>query len=909
MNKFKKAILGLAAAAGISCLCGVAAGCAPKYYKLVFEGSGIDYVLQDKLAEFENGGTVRKGVEVRFTVSLGANTVGDPIIYLSDGTTLTPDENGVYSFVMNGETKVSAGGLNGIYTLTMDRFETVTNPDGESVRQECWIHYLDENGNELGDEVRLEGGSNFKFKLNISPYYEQSCSVNCGYDVLEPDANGVYTVENITSDATVRVSGLKQELSFLGRENCGKGTEDDPFLLSRPIDLYYLAVVVNSRDYVTYRDDYYKLADDIDMQGEQLFVVGDLSHENASFLGSFDGNGKTISNFYITDEVIDQTTFVKEYLPNVGLFGNAVATVSSPVVIKNLTLKDYELRVHPGESQARSVSGSLLGAGLGVQITNCHADGEIIAFGDDNQIVFTGGLVGYLQAGYGMVGSTLVTYDSFLRSCSTNVSIEGTGSPRSMGGIVGYLSSANTNAIAYVVNSYSTGDIYGAMHAGGIVGTLGRYSSVSNCYSTSVVSASNTIASAMITPDYMVAYAGGIVGFADEDTVVASCYAANAKLSANSVHGASYQDTGRNYDGVIGHAAESGSVEINSASPVLYNNQPKRSGATPAMFTETLGWSVYDWNFSGDLPVVQTPAGALNEKRELTIIVKDADGKELNTYSYAVSERPPVHEWYSQNKLPVYETSADNGKLSWGYYFDKALTQKVPYGFVPAATQTTLYVGFADYAEVAGTYYVSDAIYSNGAYIELDANGNVFFRNGGLTYRSKYTYDGDEVTFIDSAFANLLYTMEEINGGYCTFRGIKTDDGFTLSGKATLLDLENSTAENEAEVIRDLKFNVVKASSAFTYGEYYADNGTTYTFNKGGTGVFINARKVRQNFTYTISGNEIDIVYDGANGGATATLAGGKVTKVGNETVRLKDGFAGLWLATANSVVSFEFDG
>lgn len=909
MNKFKKAMLGCVVAAGVSCLCGAAACSAPKYYQLIFEGSGIDYVLQDRLAEFENGGTVKKGVEVRFTVSLGASTIGEPVISLDDGTELIPDENGVYSFVMNRETKVSASGLNGIYTLTLDKFEEVLGNDGQYTREERRITYLDEKGNELDGEVRLEGGSNFKFKLDISPYYVQSCSVNCGYEVIEPDKNGVYTVENITSDSIVRVSGLVQEESFFGRENCGSGTEEDPYLLSRPIDMFYLAAVVNDDYYVNYRYRHFKLASDIDMQGEQMFVIGDGSNDSAAFMGTFDGNGKTISNFYITDEVIDQENYESEYLVNVGLFGNAVATTSSPVVIKNLTLKDYEVRVHPGESQARSFSGSLVGSGIGVQITNCHAQGEIIAFNDDNQLVFTGGLAGFLQAAYGTIGSTVVTYDSFVRSCSTNINIEGMGSPRSAGGLVGYLVSANTNAIAYVVNSYSTGNVYGAMHAGGIVGTLGRYSSIANCYSTSTVSASNSIASSMVSADYKVAYAGGIAGYADEDTVIASCYAANGRLSANSVHGARYEDTGKNYDGVIGHAAEKGSIAINSAAPVLYNNLPKRSGATAAMFTETLGWSEYDWVFTGELPTVQPVAGILNDKRELAITVKAVAGNFERTYSYQVSERPPVHEWYSQNKLPEYETNSSD-KLSWGYYFDKALTQKVPYGFVPAAKQTTLYVGFADYSEVAGKYYVSDATYSNGAYMELDENGNVFFRNGGLTYRSKYTYDGNEITLVDSAFANLLYTMEEINGGYCTFRGVKTDEGFTLTGKAMMIDAVNSTEEDQVEVLRDMRFSVVKENDNFAYGEYRADNdGSTYLFNKGGTGVFINARKVRQSFTYTVSGSDVTIVYDGGNGGAEATLEGGAISKVGNVNVRLKDGFAGVWRTTANSDVWFEFDG
>ncbi|MDE7076225.1 MAG: hypothetical protein K2O62_02760, partial [Clostridia bacterium] len=398
-----------------------------------------------------------------------------------------------------------------------------------------------------------------------------------------------------------------------------------------------------------------------------------------------------------------------------------------------------------------------------------------------------------------------------------------------------------------------------------------------------------------------------IVGYADEDTVVASCYAANGRMSATSVHGASYQDTGKDFDGVIGHAAAKQSIAVNSAGVISYNNHIKRTGASSAMFKETLGWSEKDWDFSGDLPVAQS-VGGLNGEVELTVVVKDANNDNfVRTYSYTVSaNRPPVHEWYRQNKLPEYESNENNTALSWGYYFDKALTQKVPYGFVPATAKTTLYVGFADYSEVAGTYYVSDATYSNGAYIELDGEGNVFFRNGGLTYRSKYTYDGNEIVLMDSALANLLYTMEEIDGNYFTVKGVKTDEGFVLSGTAILVDVENSTDDNPVSITENMTLSVVKASNTFVYGEYLAEsNGSTYLFSKGGTGVFINERKVRQSFTYTVSGNEVNIVYDGGNGGATATLSPAdgklKVEKVGNLTVRLKDGFAGVWRTTANS--------
>ncbi len=899
MNKFKKILLTVLIVTGIGCLVGLTACAKPDYYKLTFEGTGIDYILQDALSPeegdvFLSGGTVKAGVEVKFTISVGSNVVGTPVILLN-GQPLTPDENNVYSFIMSSESVVSVQGLNKIVTVTMDKTQLVSDGEGGTVEEELWIDYLDESGKEMGDSLSMEAGQ-LKFKLKLSPYYKrisedgaQPFTVSCNTEELTPDADGYY-VADVLSDSTISVSGLNLDKSFLER-NEGNGSAEDPYIIRKPIDLFNMAAFVNSEFYTTFSYAHYSLEADIDMEGEKLFVIGDASNENAMFCGTFAGNGHKISNFYITDEVISQTTFEKAFLPYVGLFGFAGALVDSPAKISDLTLENYEIEVHTGDSEEATYAGSLLGFGIGVEITNCRASGEILATGNDNKIIYLGGLAGLLQSAYRDMGTRVVTYDSYVYGSSTDVVITGIGTPMAAGGIVGRLITADINAIAYVANSYSTGPVTGAMHTGGIVGTLGKLSSVTNCYSTSAVSAANGIANGLVSEEYKVAYAGGIAGYAENDTVISSCYSANADISAHSDNGAKYQKTGD----FVGFAAASRSDAIDSEECIAFNCIKSSAGDNKNVFTNQLGWFDEDWNFDGELPQVSL-TGA---KRDVNITVM-ANGATVAVYPQSLAFGAPVYKLYLSGKLPQYVTK-DSGR-SWGYYFDDKLTQKVPYGYVPYTSNIALYAGLADYSEVAGRYYFRATDYSQGAYIELDADGNALFRDGGMVYNCTYTYDGNEICVLYSCLASMLYTANEINGMYYTVEGVKTENGFSFVGKGNVIDLDNSTETNTSFKPAQILLTAVKEVEGFGYGEYVDESGVSIFFDKEGTGSY-----GRTEFTYVIGADGKSVTL--SDNREVTVGADGKVVSVGGKSVSLKDKFAGTWQASALSSESYKFDG
>lgn len=954
MNKFRKFLIGITVAAAAGCLCGAVA-CnngsgnggsstgvvdenAPEYFKLDLTGNGIDVVFEGDLAEldekdegFRFGGTVKEGVEVRFKVLVGTNYTGTPVVSLNN-VLITPDGDGVYSFPMERDSTIAVTGLSAVHTVTFHKTEEVENENGETVREERRIKFLDEKGKELDEEVRLVAGNDLKFKLWVSPYYRQNTAeepnnytVSFGSEVLTPDNDGFYSVSGVSADGEIDVWGLTQQDSFATAEDgtFGDGSAEHPYELRKPIDLFYLAALINDDFYSgRYSAMHYKLMNDIDMQGEQLYVIGDNSTSLSVFSGTFDGNGHKISDFYITDEVYDQSSYTREYLPYVGLFGYVSATVDDgnriiPPTIKNLTLEDYKIQIHPATAGAGTFAGSLAGWAVGAEIINCKADtgnGYFTVVNDNNQIVNAGGLVGRLQAAYGSTERGIVSHASSISACSADVFLEGTGSPHSLGGLVGYLLSADESAIAYIVNSYSLGSVNGGMHSGGIVGTLGRYSSVANCYSDAQISANNSI-EGLIIEEYRGAYAGGIVGYAEDNTVIAGCYSANYtdashnKLSATSSFGVTYMKTGA----FAGDYAKPATPEERAADYVAlidkYNNATAVANPSAATFT-ALGWTTDNWTFAeGALPGIS----ATQTPRNITVKIMNGASE---VASKSVNGYKPLSDWYKQSGgLTEYMTNGQ-GHRSWGYFFDAAMTDKVPCGFVPTNAETTLYMGYADYSEIEGTYYVEATDYSNGAYIKLNADGTAEIRNGGLSFECTYTYNGahgGEIIIYNSCLAALSYSENETGGSYFSYGGKVKDGALELSAYLSLVDTTNTSGQtNYVDEYTTLR--AVKQSADLVYGEYKDATGVFYLFNRNGTGV-MTGRNTTSSFTFTPAADGFVITFERTGNEVTArqiavTVSADKtVNTVNGVPVSPVDKFKGSWKKTANSVAEFTFDG
>lgn len=948
MNKFRKFLIGILIAASATCVCGAVA-CnndsgqpAATYYELNLDGRGFDIKFEGDLAELDDKGNefvfrgkVKEGVEVRFKVIVGANMVGNPSVSVN-GTPLQPDGEGSYSFIMSEDSRISVGGLNAVYKMKMPRIKVTEDENGQKTYEDRRIKFYDATGkNEITDrEISVEGGDDFTFALWTSPYYTDEYTVKCGYEVLESTGTvkgpfgsdlKLYTISGVASNGEIDVIGLTEDAAFATFDDTAKygdGTEANPYKIRKAIDLYTLAALVNDPNYNSrYSPCYYRMEADINLYGEELFMIGNYSTENSAFNGHFDGNGHTISNFHITDEAIDPDNvdentgmYKTGYLPYVGMFGYAAASIDRnynilPVTIKNLTLDNFSVAAHPANAEAASTAGSLLGFGVGVQITGCNVtNGDLFVEDDDNQMVLMGGIVGRLQGAYGNTAGGIVTANSFVRSCSVDMDVSGTGSPRAAGGIVGYLISSDENAVAYVMNSYSKGSVSGAMHSGGIVGTLGRFSSVVGCYSDAFVSANNRLDGANVSDDFMHAYAGGIAGYAEESTVVYGCYAANYtnssvnKLYAENVNGDRYTGIGAYAGGrETPHAKAADLKEF-----IAYNNLTAQSQLNKDVFT-AIGWSDDDWTFDdeklakGELPEIKiSPARAITVKLQ-------GKGNEVITNNFAATDT--MNNLYA-NGLDEY-IQGSGASRSWGYYFDPDLRYKVPFGFVPLRAETTLYYDYADYSAVIGSYYFGSTTYSNSAYITLNADGTALLRNGGMHHECKYAYDGENIIIYRSAIASLTYSAAQLQAGYFAYGGKLSGDGvLTLESYVTLANLsydETNPSSGSQFVYEEATLSALKGIE-FAYGEYKDEDGVVYVLNKNGTGTRTTTSGTTS-FTFNPSLSGFELVPGGNNPNVAVTVAGGKATQIGGKTVQLKDGFKGSWQTDANAFTVFTFDG
>ena len=186
-----------------------------------------------------------------------------------------------------------------------------------------------------------------------------------------------------------------------------------------------------------------KLTSDVDMKNVAWTPIGTTK----TFMGTFDGGNKTISNL---------TVMVTDDKNSAGLFGNVIGN------IKNVKLSNVNIS---GHYKAGAVVGSIYG-----NIENCHVDGGKILStpnSQKNNANNVGGIVGYVsensKTGYSVTNCTVNNLDITAY--------------RSVGGIAGRLMTGakvencvvnNTNVIADMIAEYA--DTGKESAAGAVVG-------------------------------------------------------------------------------------------------------------------------------------------------------------------------------------------------------------------------------------------------------------------------------------------------------------------------------------------------------------------------------------------------------------------------------------------------------
>ena len=265
----------------------------------------------------------------------------------------------------------------------------------------------------------------------------------------------------------------------------GRGTKDDPYLITRASQLALLAQGVNGQYYYLYADKYYRLMIDINLDGREWIPIGhpernsfpwNTNYAN-TFKGHFDGNSHKISNFCNSK---------RGYTEYVGIFGYIYGGS-----IKNLLIGNCNLTVEYGDS-----IGILAAIIENAKIEGCVATGYIEY--DSRYSCSVGMLAGYV-------------YESEIKNCSVwgDIRVFSDEEYVHMGGFIGTASQVTINDCFSATNLLLL-DEYFENYIGGFIGTSGE-SSINNCFVTGYVLSYNP------------AYIGGFIAYSDECEIY-NCY-------------------------------------------------------------------------------------------------------------------------------------------------------------------------------------------------------------------------------------------------------------------------------------------------------------------------------------------------------------------------------------------------
>ena len=308
----------------------------------------------------------------------------------------------------------------------------------------------------------------------------------------------------------------------------GTGTEADPYLIETKEHLN------NVRNDL---EAYYKLVADIVFTEADFAANGDFYNDasgfvpigtkDATFCGSFDGNGYSIRNLLIYNSTTTSDAYAGLFAINNG-------------VIKNLGIENGHISVYP-DSNRYAYCGSIAGKNLGT-ISDCYSTGSVWSRR------YAGGIAGYNS------GTITNCYNNGAITASNDFDL-------SAGGIVGY------NGDGTISNCYNNGQISSSANvvstfmttyyafAGGIVG-YGYDGTVEKCYNTGDINATSNVTITESSDAYASANSGGIIG-SNRSCGIWQCYNIG-KISADTTADGHWYDTAISYAGGIAGSNASG---------------------------------------------------------------------------------------------------------------------------------------------------------------------------------------------------------------------------------------------------------------------------------------------------------------------------------------------------------------
>lgn len=415
----------------------------------------------------------------------------------------------------------SCGSVKGSMSITAKRTSfdvtvTISDPDEKVGKVSCTIYENVDGEEEQVDTEQVSINSSGKGTIS--------------FEDLEVETEYViYLYANI--------NGNKKKLDKQTATTVNSGTEEEPYLIYTFDDLCEV-----SKD----EEAHYVLMNDIDCEGENITPLFDST---TPFVGSFDGNGHTISNFNFYVYGSDYTGTIS-YAKYSGLFGYNKGTIKNLKIdnvksviklstafvgivcginygeISNVDLNNVTLEA-PQTGSGWNYVGAITGKNADkATITDCDVTNLTINATSRNKVSI-GGLVGWnAHEDGGMVFAPVI------ENCSVSGVINNTGKNsfsstinKYIGGIAGYNIAKINNSVADIeinsteVSTRTTSSYSYETYIGGLVGYV-KAGTVSN----SAVKAQISYESA----DVEISYVGGIAGYVKAAGYVGNCVLVSA---------------------------------------------------------------------------------------------------------------------------------------------------------------------------------------------------------------------------------------------------------------------------------------------------------------------------------------------------------------------------------------------
>lgn len=467
----------------------------------------------------------RAGDTLTFTVEPDS---GYQIASVQAGGDVLSGENGSYTYTVKGDCTIAVTFQKLTYTVTAK----VSGTGGKvSVSPE-----------------KVEHGGSVTVTVTPEEGYTVDSVQTADGTLLTPNADGTYTLDNVTEDQTITVTFQKQTYTVTVTAGTGGtasvsskevGHGDSVTVTIAPNDNYEIKSVQDNGTDVTgqVKNNTYTLANvtadhDIAVTFQKLTsytvttskqlmdwaeevrngnrslnctLAADITltepwtpvgtdYQNP-YTGTFDGNNHTIRGLTVTGS--------NEYA---GLFGY----IGSGGTVKNVKLEDVQIATTNSYGYAGGVAGYSRGT-----IENCSVSGSV-------------------SSNYSAGGVVAQQFGNSITGCSSSATVKGTAE---VGGVAG-----KTDNSATLTACYATGNVTFERastintFAGGVVGSNGGGTLIA-CYATGSVTGTGTGTGSI--------YVGGVTGDNASGTLTA-CY--HAKGTVSGPDGATGGVTGRNYN-------------------------------------------------------------------------------------------------------------------------------------------------------------------------------------------------------------------------------------------------------------------------------------------------------------------------------------------------------------------------